>query len=426
MEQNNHIHNFKKFLSSHKKGIIASVISLVAVVSLLFATFNFLIPAYHYYGAKDYIKQKDYVKAYSELKKSGDFKDSYILLKNFHIEYTKEESFKYSDGKLERSYAYERKFDEYGNKIHESCYSNNEISDKQRYDYEYYEDGRVKKKTYTFYNTEDIMLDKAVFEYDKHGNKTHEIDYDEFNNIEYEYKYEYKYNEDNVKIEKTTYYNGIKSNYYKFDDTGYVISYTKYDEYGNADIESSYKYAYEYDDEERMIRGIGRYENSNFYDDFECEYYSNGNLKLTVAYYEDGEVSSRQEYYSNGNQKLIINYNDEGQVIYKQKFNKKGDLTAYYNIDNSNDEFYFNGCRMKYEYDSNGNAIKSKEFSYNYSDGEMEESEYKTEFEYDKNGILKSCTEYDDNGKKSSEVHYSDVVVVYDMDDYKYGYRYDY
>ncbi len=420
------VSKFKKFLSSHKKGIIAAVISLVVVISLAFATINFFIPTYHYYKAKDYIEQKDYTKAYLELKKSGDFKDSYTLLKKFHIEYGKTESFNYSDGELEDSYTYKRRFDKYGNKIYESKYSNNEMSDKQYYDYEYYKDGRVKKKTYTFCNAEDITLDKAMFEYDIHGNKTREIDYDEYNNIEYEYKYENKYNKDNVLIEKITYYNGTKSSHHKFNDNGYIISSINYDEYGNIDEESTYKYKYEYDNEGRMIHAIANYENGDFYNEIKHEYYSNGNLKLTLSYNENGKVTYKNEQYSNGNIKLNVEYDDDGQVKYKREYNEKGDLTTYFSKGTFDDKFYFNSDRFKYEYDSNGNVIKEINYHFIYSDDVTEENGYETEYKYDENGILKSSTEYDNDGEKSHVVHYYDPIVVYDLDNYKYDYRYDY
>lgn len=420
------VSKFKKFLSSHKKGVIASVISLVVVISLVFATFSFLIPAYHYYNAKDYIEQKDYIKAYSELKKCGDFKDSYALLNNFYIEYSKTESFNYSDGELGDSYTYERKFDEYGNKIYEAQYSENGILDKQYYDYEFYKDGIVKKKTYTFCNAEGVILDKAMFEYDIHGNKTHEIDYDEYDNIEYEYKYENKYNKDNVLIEKTTYYNGIKTSHYQFNESEYIISYIDYDEFGNIDKENSYKYEFDYDDEGRVIHGISHYENGEFHNEFENDYYSNDNLKLSISYNEQGVIICKNEYYSNGNVKLIVEYNDDGQVKYKRECNEKGDLTSYFSKGTFDNEFYFNGDKFKYEYDSNGNVIKEINNHFNLSDDEIEESESKIKYKYDENGILKSSIEYDDNGEKSREVHYYDPVVVYNLDNYNYDYRYDY
>lgn len=380
---------FRKFLSRHKKGLIASTISLVLVVALVLSTIFLFIPGFHYYRALSLIEDGAYTAAYSHLDTCRGFKDTDILLNDFEVHYQKvktttytktgkvedtstdrnEYLYKYDDNhKLEYlikedAWRYEFTYDDNGRKISEVAYDSENRVD-TRYDYKYNKDGKL------IYELRDYGSYKYEYNLDGKGNLISALDYEEGEVVE---RTEYKRNSKGLEISRITYDandNIISKLENKFDGDD-LVSGVEYDENGKV----VKKYSYECDSE-GVISRICYDKDGDI--EYEYHYYSNGNIERYV-FCEDGKISEEVEFYENGKRKLGVLYDEKGKIM------------------------------NKYEYDDRGNVTLNQ--WYNEEDDEMNITTYEYEYHNDGSYIEK---QYDEDGNLTAKTEYSDPVIIYD------------
>ncbi len=280
--------NAKKFLSSHKKSIIATVTSMVLVVALLVATFTLFIPLYHYSAAVKAIESGDYTEAYNSLKKCNGIKDSKELIKDFVVFYGEE-------------ICTDIDYDYFGNEDDSSTYKNNT-------EFEFYESGMLKSRTVA--NLDDGV--DYIYKYDEKGNLT----YDAW----------YFYGLDDEPSGETE---------YKYDEKGNIILSVEYNQYD--EISEKTEYEYKYDENDNIILALCYDSYGKVKSKTENTYDKNNNMTLSVVYDSNGDVTDETEYkYSlNGNMKSVVNttYDSYGNVeskkVYKYKCDKSGTVKSY-------------------------------------------------------------------------------------------------
>ncbi len=317
--------NAKKFLSSHKKSIIATVTSIVLVVALIVATFTLFIPLYHYSAAVKAIESENYTEAYYALRKCNGIKDSEDLFADFRIEYDKtiRTNVEYDDGEAEDYYSEEERseFEFYENGKIKSIVDfdeNDNISYRQEYD----EKGNT--KVIAFYSSHDGSLtNKYEYEYDEKDHLTSIVTYDEDGTIINDVKYRNKYDQNGNISLAVIYENGSMSgkNEYKYDEKGNVTANLYYDSYGNMTGKEEREYDskgnlklivdFEYDSDEEI-------ENKCVY---KYEYFKNGKIKSTIVtvYDEYGNMieKTKSGYTKDGQLDVMITYDDDGEITDK-------------------------------------------------------------------------------------------------------------
>ena len=148
------------FFTKHKKTVVITLISLVLVGCLIFATIAFIVPPIRYGNALDNIEEGNYKEAYVALRLLGDYKDCKILLENFKVVNGREETRYYdADGNLKGSTVYERNCD--GVIVLSAMYDKDgNVKDKSEYVYEYDANGNVLSQTVT---SEDGSAEKTEY-----------------------------------------------------------------------------------------------------------------------------------------------------------------------------------------------------------------------------------------------------------------------
>lgn len=201
----------------------------------------------------------------------------------------------------------------------------------------------------------DFSYDQMIYTFDEKGNLIEAVPKNTNTNRIFgdSYKYNYEYDENN---NLTKLIHGDDYNEYTYDENGNITvhSYST-DEYGETTKSRPVKY----------------------------EKLENGNIKETV--FQDADQVLRWEIYDHyGNSIERTDYNDDGTVYFslKCKYNEEGDCIK----EIRNDEY---GERTsEFEYDINGIKVK--------------------ETNLDENGKVFSVTEYNENGKPTKEEEYND------------------
>ena len=238
-----------------------------------------------------------------------------------------------TDNSFESTYGYI--YDE-NNNLTETQYDG--VTD---YRYEYDGDGNVIKMTYIHPPKRDQVME---LEYDESGNITKIIyDFNRFN--------EKKYNENGKIIEEKVYISGgyiFRTTYYEYNEYGDIVRETTC---GPEETSLVYEYKNEYDEAGRLTK---------------CTWIINGEISSRTEYTYHESAILKEEIHFDG---------AETEYQYKYEYNGKGQFIA------RSYRSSFRGGYVKdyYEYDENGNRIKS---TFKYPDGTVGYEYY----EYDKYG----------------------------------------
>ncbi len=366
------------FFAKRKRVIVITLISLVLVGCLLFATVAYIVPAVKYGNALDDIENGNYKDAYITLKTLGNYKDSKAILDDFKLVYLKTEILGYDEyadlvstetielnelgeTRLKVSYGedgelwHKEEYDENGNEI---CFIG----------YEYYKGERRLYSKREYNENGNIILDlfdigsdirKHEYEYDVYGQLIRSTEYIKARNTEEtnKYKYEYLYDEGRLKSASTLRGGAIKSK-------------TEYDENGNKTLELEYGFA-------------GKIQSKTAW--------KNGNMTLSEIY-KNGVIEDRS-VWENGNKTLKEEYLNgvlEKKTVWKYTEKGKTSLCEVYAINADKTELRL---ATKIEYNENG----SETLLINYdADGKVKNRLEKT---YDANGKITLMVSYDGNGE---------------------------
>ena len=288
-----------------------------------------------------------------------------------------------------------------------------EVNGTSFYDYDGVHTNKLVKKK-SSYNTDNICT--YFSEYDTNGNVT-KVSYD--GNIENTYSYEYNYYDNgNMKEVKSYGTDGIIRYEKEYDTKGRCIKETNYNIDGS--ISNIFETSYNYDANGKVILENGTGGNSEFvYDErgnivkslysdkngkliYYCTYkYDNSNNLLRyIFYYADGTRrytygdDIEYEYDKFNNKTHEIWYGEDDYIAYEYfyEYNESNLLTNRkgFNYVDSESLGYDIGYTTIYEYDSNNNCIKYREYDLNdeltgytlyeyYEDSETDTEDKKTD-----------------------------------------------
>lgn len=238
------------------------------------------------------------------------------------------------------------------------------------------------------------LLDE--YEYDQSGNLLKQVRYNPSSELyDKEYWYEYEYDELGRKIEEEYYsYSITKFDYnswrysYEYDDDNNLIKNAELN--GDGIVDKWWEY--EYDASGNKIREV-LYQNKEKEVSREWlreyTYDTCGNLREYVAYLSDGSIYSRDvneyEYDDHGNRTKYLGHHQDGSIYtwHEYEYDGSGNLTR-------DISYGTNGSVMlweQYTYGSFGILTKEKM----YPDKRTGE---RTEYEYDSSGNLRKKTDY--------------------------------
>ncbi len=267
-----------------------------------------------------------------------------------------------------------------------------------------------KERRFESYNSDGSL--SGIMEYNRNGDVVkseqymsgklygiEEKEYDESGNLIKSSSYDadrkftgysvYGYNESGKRIKISKYDgSGALTGYTEIKRNGdYILSETVYDGDGNKT---------EYTEYLENTSDYTKYSRKKRY-----EKYESGKLAELKEYNENGEITKQISYDGEGNKKLYEEY-----VTLKVKHNGHEGTTTV----TKTREIYNNAkleSRTEYEYDENGNRIKTSEYDGDGKLTEYTEAKYDgerilSESRYDGNGklIRRTEDEYDENGKK--------------------------
>ncbi len=356
------------FFAKHKRVIVITLISLVLISCLLFATVAYIVPAVKYGNALDDIENGNYKDAYITLKTLGNYKDSKEILNDFKLIYLREEKLGY---------------DEYEDLVSTEIIELNELGETRlrvRYD----EDGEIRYKE----------------EYDENGNEIYFIDYikDDYDEYILLDKREYNENGDITSEYSKNLGSRIYKHEYEYDAYGRLISSTEYIKERNTEETNKYQYEYKFFNG-RLYRVLANGKELYAYDD-------KGRLK-SASTLRGGAIKSKTEYDENGNKTLELKYGFAGKLQSK---------IAWENCEKTLEEKYNSGEIQQRTVWENGNKTLKEE----YLNGVLEK---KTVWKYNEKGktslceaytinadktalILSSKKEYDENGSETLRISY--------------------
>ena len=168
----------------------------------------------------------------------------------------------------------------------------------------------------------------------------------------------------------------------------------------------------------------GRPLQSRLWDDYERFQYTQDteNNVLNVKLFRNDGSGSEYEYDSNGNTIRSTGYNSDGSISSQCEYDSHGNRIRYTCYDSDGSILYW----AEYEYDSHGNEIRSTDYD---SDGSIS-SRYETEYDSNGNEIRSTCydsdgsilfwdeTEYDSNGNEIRSTRYDSDGSISDQDEY--------
>lgn len=306
------------------------------------------------------------------------------------------------DGSLITKTVFENEYDENGNIIKITTIEDGQLSMVEEYAVN--ADGESVIKTKIEYYTEEAYV---VTEYDENGNFISVISYESKDVVFEEYYYEYLTDEDgNSYNSKVTIIKSGNTSVITYNENGDETSRVVFDENNDKLSDKSWKYIYDKD---------GNCLNRKYYNnDVLCE---ETEYAVSEEIDTDGEVSivvytTTVTTYSEDGTKNIITYNSRSD--------KTSDIVYDENNKKLSDEAW------EYIYDEDGNW---KNVKY-YIDGMLcEETEYKTDKEYDEDGEYSSInypvmiTTYDADGTKTVityNINFEKISkIVYDKDNNK-------
>ena len=175
-----------------KKVIIAVSVTAVLVAALIFASFAYFIPLYHYNSAVSLSQEGDYDNAYRHFMKCAGFKDTNELLEDYLVVCDRMITYDESGDILSKN-VYE--YDDCGRELCSIRYDEHDLIEwgqKSEYDEKgnltlfidlapdggidrkdvYRYDERGNEVLYTCYDRDGNMLEKIEYEYDDRGNQT--------------------------------------------------------------------------------------------------------------------------------------------------------------------------------------------------------------------------------------------------------------
>ena len=303
---------------------------------------------------------------------------------------------------------------------------------KEKYEYEYDDNGNKITAIYSKYDGNDWVLStKSEYEYDESGNEITQIDY--------------KYYNEWFMISKWKLINGEKSKVvgsHSFSSEGKIISYGiyEYDDKGNIIVVINYhydnkrlvptiKYEYTHDDNGNSLTEVG----SNYIDNewvlstkSEYEYDDKGNRIIEINYEHDGNgwvlsTKSEYEYDEKGEKIKEIHYvyiNNEWVTVSKSKLINGKMLTEFviHTKDNQLD------LKREYKYDENGHTITR--IDYNYKENKwIPSSKYEEEYDNCNKIISQHYYKYKDNEwifDAKTEYKYDDSASIISSTSFEY------
>lgn len=197
-----------------------------------------------------------------------------------------------ADGTLQKSFL--RAFNEHGDiTISEQIdHMNSFNSYRYHYVYEYYENGLIKSKT-KYVN--DWLMETEMWEYDEYGNETVYSVADSNGKLTSRERYTYEYDE-NGRIVNLSAKNSLGSLIYtytySYDANGNVTTENKYSNNGSA----SYKYVYEYDNNNNLLEKRTYDWSGNLNKKYIYEYNEFNDPTLEICFNSDGSENSICEY----------------------------------------------------------------------------------------------------------------------------------
>ena len=182
----------------------------------------------------------------------------------------------------------------------------------QSYKTYYNEITKQKEKTHIYDGEELVGLKK--YKYDENGNQIEESSYSDGELVGFK---KYKYDENGNQIEESSYSNGklVDLKKYKYDENGNQIEKSSYSD-GELD-RRSFKYKY---DKNGIQIEKGSYFEGKLERFYKYKYDENGNKIETNKFYSDGELGyskkNKYSYFKNKNWIKYIEYNEQNNPTY--------------------------------------------------------------------------------------------------------------
>ena len=315
----------KAFLQKRKKPILITTGAVLGAALLLFGTFQFAIPQFHYTVGKIQLKNDNYEKAFKHFMACWDYRDTEELLQDFTLITEVESRYKKWEG-LEQ--------EDSGRDISTVSYrynSNGYISRGSAPYLEYDDAGRLIQKVY--YSESGYDENTRKYEYNDAGICIWECYY-EGNEPRYEYRYDDRgnlveyisYNRTN-EFNRTTYAN-------TYDEKGRLISVTKkendeftyvecYTYYRNGNKRTFERYTAESTEVSENVWKVTR---GNLI--WKTKFGRNGKARSAVGFRNDGTVERKYTYYRDGDTKTRKEYTPDGEIDFKIKYKPDGSQTS--------------------------------------------------------------------------------------------------
>ena len=386
----------KKISPKKKKTIICIAIAILLVSLGTAAVWHSLAnrpsqkkTAEDYYSAAQrLIQQGNYTDAYYNLLKCQKYKDSKELLEGFTVQYqSTSHLLTYYDvaGNVEKitKSTDRRTYDKNGNPTSVVKYDENgALLSELTWDNIYDDDNHLIKQTK--YGADGNPEFLYTYSYSRNGNLTEEIRYDGKENKTYEVRYD----DGGTKIYEVTYYPVIYANAIQTDSKGNKTEILLAVEGGS--MQDAYTCTRS---ENGYIGEKVQYDkNGNITDRNAYRYDNSGNLLEEIRYDNNNEITGRHAYsYDNsGNLLEEIRYdnNDEITGRYTYSYDNSGNLLEEIHYGRSNKI----AKSRTYSYDNNGNRIMRVVY-----DGNGVQT-WKEVYEYDSEGNEIFSTDYDESG----------------------------
>lgn len=399
-----------------KKPVILSLAAVLAVIVLIFAGVNFVIPQFHYSMGKQQLEKRNYEKAISHFMKCRDYRDSEEYLSGFVI------------------------------------FSDMEITETDESD----TTSETERLIYTYNRFGDFWPgSNRFFQYDAHENPTVCVELDYYGKVASWSTYENTYNEQGVLIHVRVFETGLGKEHtlieeQKYNDRGEqteLIYYTR----GEISQHSYFDYDYTYDEKGRVRSAIcyqhGDFQEENRYTYYGngkvkektvhekdgalsevVKYYRNGEEKYRAYYYPDGNIRSEEKYYPNGDEKYTVGYYENGQIDYEIKRYRNGaEKNYYYGIDGSIQHKAIrkgNGKLTQINYDADGKKVRENKYDdhnrkvYQRIIEDGEKFTYRATRSYDRYGratkeIITTQWTGDAKHRKETTLRYTDLEIRY-------------
>ncbi len=292
------------------------------------------------------------------------------------------------------------------------------------------EEATVEEKHACLYRTISYDMDGSVishteYETDKEGRTVKNTAFNPDGSIYEEkvYTYEEETDKDGKVISRTCFANGsYKSAYIEYDKNGNETRFISYDEAGSEVSKSET----EYDENGKKVK-VTDYDTYSDTVYMVTEYDGNGNTLLYTYFNSDGSKASHGEcaYDGKGNKISEASYYGDGSLFYKYEysFDSNENLTKQLSYDNEGNVYEI----YEYAYDSEGRKIK---FVENNSYQGTKECEYTYEIEEAVNGNITKVmcyrnengatypdhsTEYDSEGNVIKESYFLDNGGLYNV-----------